>query len=515
MYRDDITAPLTQSYSKASRAYALDYVATIFLFVAASIMTGRIWRFPFDDELIALTSIDRHMTMGQTLYYYLHAGDIHPPLSFLFFHFLDDLGLGTEAMRLCSLAMMAVSLALMHSLTMAIVTHPTQAVVRPHTRLIAILLFGLIPMAVSVGDAIRWYPMFAFFFSLFVTLYLAGSSAPIRLSSAVALGFAACVNFLAILVVLPFFVYRYFLERQFRLRFEIAYWSVVLVFASPGIWSAYSVATHRLAAAKGTEFHHSTFSALATTVLGFFGGDALGVSQAWIILPALVLTLFAAVSLIDRKARGNPIHLLLLMFAAMLLMVLPGFAKPRSFLYLAPVVVVIQTIFLNDQARMKNVGRSLLLVALLLGAPVGAIASINHGSKPFKRNSVAPYQEVVDFIHDNEKGRVLVVTTDAVLAWILNKDSSLGKRCISRFFVKDNCEVAKWPYDTIFVVSGYSDKSEKFPFMEDYRKKLSAVLAGRRKVAHAGFGSDEDAALKSKLAHVSLEKYVLSADLYQ
>ena len=91
------------------------------------------------------------------------------------------------------------------------------------------------------------------------------------------------------------------------------------------------------------------------------------------------------------------------MLAASALRILPGFAKPRSFLYLAPVLAAVLTFFFYCQAANRNAGVAILLVSLVLAPSVGAIANVNFGTRPFKRNSVIPYQSIIDFIQINEK----------------------------------------------------------------------------------------------------------------
>jgi hypothetical protein len=187
-------------------------------------------------------------------------------------------------MRLCSLAMTAASLALFHLLALSWIAQRARAPVSLASRLIAALLFGLAPLAVSQGDALRWYPLFALLISLFVTLYLAGGNNAARLCSAVALGLAASTNFLAAFVALPLVIYRYGLQRQFRASFDLAYWLVVALFASLGVYSAYSLFVHRFASV-GLQLGNSVVRAALTDGLGFFGGHALGISQAWIVVP--------------------------------------------------------------------------------------------------------------------------------------------------------------------------------------------------------------------------------------
>ena len=403
----------------AARSYALDLVSSAGLFFCASVMAGRIWRFPFDDELIALSPIERSHSAIELLSFYLKGGDIHPPLSFLWFYGLHYLGLSEAGMRICSVAMTALSLVLFHLIALVLLARRNGEPVLLPTRLIAVLLFALCPLALGQGDAIRWYPVFALLTSLFVTLYLFGSNDAARLWSAVPLGLAASTNFLAVLVAVPFALYRYGLQRQFRAALDAGFAVVVLVFASLGLMSAASIATVRFGGTIDSEFGAHPVRAAMTDVLGFFGGDALGVSQAWIIIPVVAMAALAMVTAIDRKQPADPVHLLLLLLAASVLMVLPGFAKPRSFLYLAPVMTVLLTLFLDRQMRQRSAGIAVLLVALVLAPSVAALANINGGTHPFKRNSAIPYQSILDFIASNGTANDLIVSTDPVVPWLL------------------------------------------------------------------------------------------------
>ena len=324
-------------------------------------MVSRVWRFPFDDEIYTLSLIENNSAIKVVLD--TVGGDVHPPLSYLLFLGLHRLGLSEPAMRLCSLAMTAFSLMLFHLLALTLVGRRNQRAVAVSTRLIAVLLFGLCPLAVSQGDALRWYPLFAMLISLFVTLYIAGSNSAARLWSAVPLGIAASTNFLTAIVIPPFALYRYGLQRQFRARFDVAYWLVVLLFASLGIFSAYWLFVNNLDTA-GTQLNNGIIRAAMTDVLGFFGGNALGISQAWIIVPTVAISAIAVFSVTDRREPANPVHLILLMLAAPALIVLLGFAKPRSFLYLAPALAAVLTLFLDRQARDRNAGIAILLVSL-------------------------------------------------------------------------------------------------------------------------------------------------------
>jgi hypothetical protein len=516
--------PLTfQTLAAAGRTYALDLASSLILFLAACLMVGRVWRFPFDDELITLTAAQSHSVLD-LMGYFLHGDGTHPPLSFLLYYMLHEMELSEAAMRLVSLGMTATALLLFHLLTLALMTQRTGAIVRPWTRLIAVLMFGLSPLALGQGDAIRWYPLFALLFSLFFVLYLAAGNQVSRLGSAVPLGLAASTNFTTAIVIIPFLVYRHWLERQFRLGFEALYWLIFSLFGSLGLITACSLFRNLFFADSNVrnywrssvaiEFGAGPLRAAATNILGFFGGDALGVGQAWVILPVASITAIALVREIDRKTPANPVHLFLLMFAAMALMVLPGFGKPRSFLYLAPVLAAILTFFL-DRVGARNIGRAVLLASLILIASVGTIANVAHGTRPFKRNAMVPFADILDFIRTNEAGKTLIVSSDPVVVWELQRQNGPLDRCVSRFLAEASCFAADRHYDSIFVVFGQSNISRNAAAIQRFQVKLNDVIAGRRKVATIHAGLDEDAEIKSQLVGVPLDKFILTVDLYQ
>jgi len=502
---------LSPELSACARAHVLDVLAMVILYVGASILAGRVWRFPFDDELIALAPIERiHSAIGLVVHY-LKGGDIHPPLSFLLFYGLYHAGLSEAGIRLCSLAMTAVSLAIFQLLALMLAARRDG--VPLSTRLIAVLLFGLAPLAVSQGDAIRWYPMFAMLIAMFVVLYVAADNDVARFCSAIPLGLAASTNFLAVIVLLPLALYRYALQRRFRAPLDLGFALTALIFGGMGLVSAYSIYTMRLRGVMHTEFGHGLVQAILTNVLGFFGGDALGVSQGWIIVPTVIISAVAIVSVIDRKQPDDPAHLLLLMLAATVLMVLPGFAKPRSFLYLAPAMAAVLTIFFDRQILLRGVGAVPLLASLIVVANVGAIANVNGGTHPFKRNSVIPYRNIIDFIQSNESGYTAIASTDPVVVWVLQHQHGRQDRCVEYFLAVAKCLVSGRRYDSIFVITGHSDKPAAK--RRRFDQLVGQLTAGRQKVMTFHAGLDEDAELKTRLTGVELARYILAVDLYR
>jgi hypothetical protein len=501
---------LSADYVAAARTYAVDVVAAAVLFVVASIAAGRVWRFPFDDEIYTLDLIER-MSPLRLVTTFPGQVDVHPPLSYLVFSALQHLGAGAPAMRLASLAMTALALALFHLLALSWMAARRREAIQPASRLIAVVLFGLCPLAIGEGAALRWYPLFAVLIALFTVLYLAGRNDAARLCAAAALGLAGSTNILAAAVTLAFAIYRYALQRQFKPAFDAAFWLVAAVFGCVGLYTAGSLVTTRRFA-FASELGNGVLSGALTDALGFFGGDALGVSQAWIVVPAIAIAALAVYAAFDRKRPSAPSHFLLLLLATAALTVLPGFARPRSFLYLAPVVMLLVVRYLDRLLRQGHWRRVLTAAALLTAVNAAVIANVGHSTHPFKRNAVIPYRSIFDFIAANGKGRVLVMSTDPVVAWELRRQAGL---CASYFIAERACFAADARYDAIFVVHGHSDKASDPVFIARAAEALTRLLAGRQRLATLPAGRDEDAALKSRLTGVPLEEAILTVDLYR
>jgi hypothetical protein len=504
----------SRDYMFAWRLYFLDILSSVVLFSGVSITADRVWRPPFEDEIStifpSLPAAAEQSTL-EFFRFYLNGGDVHPPLTFLFFSKLHYLGVSVPALRLCSLMLTAASLALFQLLTLALLHRRNGGRVSLATRWIGILLFGLSPLALSQGAAIRWYPLFAACVALFFTLYMSAGSVVIRLASAIPLGIAASINLIAPIVVVPFIVYRYLLQREYQVSFEIAYWVLFSSFGCLGIYTAVSLLHHgdpEILVDTGL-FGHSILSALAIDILGVFGGNAIGVGYAWVILPVATICLLAMINEIDRENPADPTHLFLLMFGAIALAVIVGFAEPRSFLYLAPVEAVILTVFLD---RQRDSGYALVLAALVILPTATAIANLNNSTHPFKRNAVAPFAEIVDFIKTNETGDSLVISTDPVILWLLRLDPH---RCLSYFLEEESCFVAPERYGSIFVVSGHSDKSSNVQLIQHFEDMLAQILAARHKAVEIHVGLDNDAKIKSRLTGVPLSRFILTIALYR
>ena len=487
------------------------------IFAIAAAAAGRVWRFPFDDELM---SIGRRLPPGfgdsawDLTRYYLDGGDIHPPTAFVFFSALYGLSGNEAALRLVSLAMTAATLALWLLIALAVIDTRRGAPTDLATRVMACLLFGLSPLAIGQGDAIRWYPPFALCIALFATLYLAGGSPGARLASAAPLGLAMSTNLIAPLVILPLAIYRYGLERGWRPRFELGFWVLFALLAAPGFYTAASLLRHGPGRIEAATFHGGPLAAIAADVLGFFGGSAVGLGEAWALVPVAALLAVAMWMEIDRRDPANPCHLLLLMLAAAAPAALAGFAEPRAFLYLAPVAAAMLTVFLSRAASDARPVQALILTSVAVLPGIMAIAELRGGDHPFKRNAAIPYGEILDFIDRNKSGDTLVLSTDPVVPWKLDKRGDAGL-CASYFFDNPACNAPEWQYGSVFVVSGFSNRSGNARAMQRFDVRVAEATAGRAKLAELHVGHDEDAMLKTRLTGVPLDEFILTVDLYR
>jgi hypothetical protein len=148
MNQQDNAPEAPKGYFASARVYALDLAATLFLFVSVSVMAGRIWRFPFDDEIATLSKIEPNAVRA-FIAGFPATDDIHPPLSYAVFYVLRQLGLSDAGMRACSLAMTAAALLLTQLLVLIWISRRDGRLTPAVTRLLTVLLFGLTPLAVS------------------------------------------------------------------------------------------------------------------------------------------------------------------------------------------------------------------------------------------------------------------------------------------------------------------------------------------------------------------------------
>jgi hypothetical protein len=143
-----------------------------------------------------------------------------------------------------------------------------------------------------------------------------------------------------------------------------------------------------------------------------------------------------------------------------------------------------------------------------------AIADLQSGDHPFKRNLAVPYGDIIDFVERNKAGDTLVLSTDPIVPWELSKGVDPGL-CVSYFFQDPTCFTPARSYRSVFVIGGYNNRSAHEPVMQRFAARVAELTAGREKIAELGVGHDEDAALKTWLTGVPLDRVILTVDLYR
>jgi hypothetical protein len=235
-------------------------------------------------------------------------------------------------MRWISIVATALALALWYDLLLPF----TDAIGRSR-RLLISLLFATTPLALGVGGALRWYPIFAALVTLAYFIYLRFGSK--WFLSAIPLGFAADTEYLAALPLAAIFLHRYAVERKFEARQDLPFLAVGGLAAVPGFATLF----HLLQGGFNFTRDETTLGVLAAfmkALLGFFGGDVLGLSQAWIAFLAAASAVYLSVCAWQHRREDPDLQRLceIVMLTAGLAIVLIAFRfdKSYAFLFLAP-----------------------------------------------------------------------------------------------------------------------------------------------------------------------------------
>src|SRR5215472_1051427 len=67
MPTEDPRRAFSREFTAAARTYAPDVISSAILFISASLVAGRVWRFPFDDEVAMLTYVERSHSVMELL----------------------------------------------------------------------------------------------------------------------------------------------------------------------------------------------------------------------------------------------------------------------------------------------------------------------------------------------------------------------------------------------------------------------------------------------------------------
>lgn len=328
-------------------------------------------------------------------------------------------------------------------------------------------------------------------------------------------GLAADTGFIAIFPFLAVLLHRYVVERRFRWREDAEFLVLTALFAVPGFVSFVNVCSH-YEAVKAVHYTPSILRRVLETSLGFFGGVTLGVSQAWLVVPAIAATAYlgyrALSSPMPNQGATTLCYVILITAGLGVLFTLAGFSEPQAYLFLSPMISALVSIgfayAMTSAPRLATASYTALIVAA-----VAVAGNLRTNSTPFKRNAAVPFAEVIDFVRTNEHGKTAVLTMDPSVAYSL---SALPEICVAEYQVYRNGWVespclAEDRIDSVIVIKG-DPLDENNP---NWRDKVEESTRGKLAIAQAHFGRDDDAHFKSRWTGRRLSSSILDAAIYR
>jgi hypothetical protein len=487
----------------------------IALVVALALPFGIFYRFPFDDEVATLGFIAGYSPSELLL---SGLGDYDrniPPLSYLMFQLLAHFGVPVWGMRLTSQIMSGIAFLLILDLTIAIISSEDKIV-----RFTTMFLFLSFPLLYGAGDALRWYPMFAVFISGFFWLEFRRGR-PTMLGGML-LGLAASTTYLAIIPYFAFVTRRYLRQRSFDIRVDGPFHLVLASFAAPGLISFAMIVAYIIRTGDDPSgyLHFSTllsgFVGIAQAGLGFLGGYRIGPVDIVLGLPYLALLVLTLASWVLRQRGKSSARNalddwsgdLFIIFGVMaafcaLYSLASGFNEGRVWLFLAPFTLACFALGYWD--RFPRISfLPLFIVSFLLFSV--ALANGRKSDAPYKRNSVIPFDEVVNFIGENVHGSVLYVANEPVGAFLL-QDSGY---CFWDYPMPPCVEQGLDHFDTIVIVD--DSYLQTLPHVDTILAEIGQHRTLRTK---ARFGYDRWASLKSLLTGTALDPWILTVEVYR
>ena len=476
------------------RARNLDSLTVGVIFVALSLLTGRVFRSAFDDEIFSLNLIGTADSFLGLLRDLLHAVDVHPPLSYLLFYALSHIGLGERGLRLVNLLISAAAAVVAHRVLLLLL--PREQLLSTPDRVVPIILLSSTPLLVSQGDAIRWYPLFALMFVCTLYAYL---RRPRGLTASIMCGLLSSTNFLGFLVF-PLLELDRATQNGWRIDWRALGLRAALfgVFAVPGFITLWNGMTHDAHRYLAGQIGHGIVVSASMTAIGVFGGNSLGVVQSAVTLPMGLLSIY----ILYRGVRDPVTRPLALNFAALFVLLAIGFAKPRSFSYLALTLSVMLAYrwIVNADPKLRY-----LIGVIGLATPLAVVANIKWNETPYKRNAVLPVEEIARFARYNSGPGDVIVVSDPVLYWDLHGEVSA---CVTHYLTNPACDIDS--ARKLIVIDGYGIGSED---RDAWLSKKDAALATRREVAAVFFGVDHEAGLKRRIIP-GMDDYLLKASIY-
>ena len=466
-------------------------------FVAAAVSigwaTGRLDQRIFDDEVLTLLAVEGR-GYGELIRFHLGGHDVHPPLSFLWFRLLHDLGAPHWLQRGLSLAMAAAGFALVLDLVWRRLPDGATA-----SRALAVVLFLGAPLLYGMGAALRWYPLLALPVALAIWSAL-GRGRP-TMAAAICLGLAANVSFLAIVPALAYLVWRYFMAGRFDAAWDGPFLIVLGVLAAPGLL-AFAMSVEIIPA----QFDTNPLAALGMTAIGLAGGYGLGLTQSALAVPLVLLGaagLFGGLLALRRPSIGDLLGVAILMAVLCLPIAAAGFAKPRSFLFMLP--FLLSAVVLGGFSLPWRNGHALATAIASLAVTAAALWLLNFNDHPFKRNLHIEDGPIVQTVRDLARREQAIV---------VSSEPGLGRRlraegyCVLAASLPGGCERRDAP-----VIVMIDDGT--LAHRQGFAGTVAGLARGHRLAEQRLFGNDEDAPLKSMLGARHVPKFLVSLSVYR
>ncbi len=473
---------------------AVGGVAYIGVSFGLALACHRIDRQLFDDEVLTLNAID-----GKSFFsvarYYIEGGDVHPPLSFLWFRLLQYFGLSLNIQHAISFALAAAGFAFVLDLVWRRLPRRTYG-----AELLTLALFLGAPLLYGAGDALRWYPLLAFLIGF--ALWHNFTAGRPTVAAAILLGLAGDVSYLAILPALAYAIRRYAIERRFDPLRDLSFWLLAAIIAAPGLMSF--LASRGLLA---SQLSGSVLESLATDTLGMAGGTILGLSQSLIAIPLAIVVLVGLWSAIGAPGRGYGGDIRGfggLLIVSVVVVILLGHDKPRSFLFVVPWLCAVAV--LGGAAWRRPMSMAGPAVAAAAAVVAFQVLAAPPNDRPFKRNTAVPVAAVTSYVREQSHGRTLIVSIEPVSGYVLSKT---GDACVYIRVLAGPCQPdALDDFSTLIVI----DDSTIDQYLSDMVERYSRT---KPLVEQRRFGTDLDAALKTRLTGVPLPEYLVEVSVYR
>ena len=218
------------------------------------------------------------------------------------------------------------------------------------------------------------------------------------------------------------FLHRYVVERRSEARQDLPFFAIGALVAVPGFAALFYVLQGDFRFFQDQITTFGAVRAFLKTLLGFFGGDVLGLSQAWIVVLAAASAVYLSVCVWQHRREDPDLErlceLVMLMAGPVALLVAFRFDKAYALLFFAPMVSAMEGVGLAK----STVARSQVALcagSVILVTGIAVAGNLQHNSHPFKRQLMVPFGEVIEFVRSNESGTTAVLTSDVTVDFCL------------------------------------------------------------------------------------------------